>query len=436
MSRMNEIFEAGELFDGRYRLSALLSTAGGSADVWLAIDTNTVDDSASEDKATKVVIKVYRPRNIIDIEGEYQFRNEFKKVFNCHHENIIQPTYFSIYEDMPYLVLPYCPSGSSEVLIGAVQQEKDLWKYIYEVSSGLAYLHEHTPQIIHQDIKPANVLIDDNGNYAITDFGISAEMGGNAYVESEDKSGGTFAYMAPERFIEGTPPMPESDIWAFGATLYELITGDAPYGDYGGSKQKKSTSIPPIKHDIPDSIKQLIYACLSYNTKERPTARNIVDLVLKKRYSRSKKTMALIVGGIILAAVALTFYFTNKHTLNPEVHLNSLMNSADSIIASQINGIYNNDVEPSLETIAELKKSIVLFNKVIKDAPDNYDHKDSAIQKINTINQLIPLIEDYDYTNRLVENARITEMEDSVIKYSLVLENKKININHLIQQLK
>ncbi len=435
MLDINEIFENGELFDGHYKLLKSLSTSGGSADVWLAIDINTLDETGDETKATKVAIKIYRPKNIIDIEGEYQFRKEFKKVFGCHHGNIIQPTYFSIFEEMPYLVMPYCPSGSSEIYVGEMTKEADLWKYIYEVASGLAYLHEHTPQIIHQDIKPANVLIDDNGNYAITDFGISAEMGG-ADIDSEDETGGTFAYMAPERFLEDTPPMPESDIWAFGATLYELITGDVPYGNDGGSKQKKGAPIPPIKQDIPDSIKQMIYACLSYAPKERPTARGIVDTVLKKRYSNSKKKIALIVSVIVLIAIGLTFYFTSRNSVNPDTHLNSLIVSADSIVAIQINSIENNSGRPSIENVSELEKAIVLLNKVIIDAPEEYTKKDTVLSHINLISDLINQIEDYNYTNRLVENAQITEMEDSVAKYSLIREVQIININNLTQKLK
>ena len=155
MTYTNKTYKAGQLLDGHYKLLKLLSNAGGSADVWLAIDTNTVEESTDEDQATKVAIKIYRPKNIIDVEGEYQFRNEFKRVFGCHHENIIQPTYFNIYEGMPYLVMPYCPAGSSERLVGRLTDKTGLWKYIYEVASGLAYLHEHSPQIIHQDIKPA-----------------------------------------------------------------------------------------------------------------------------------------------------------------------------------------------------------------------------------------------------------------------------------------
>ena len=435
MLDINHIYETGKLFDGHYKLIDLLSTAGGSADVWLAIDVNTIDEANDESKATKVVIKIYRPKNLIDIEGEYQFRSEFKKVFNCHHENIIQPTYFSIYEEMPYLVLPYCPAGSSETLIGQIEKNDDIWKYIYEVSSGLAYLHEHTPQIIHQDIKPANVLIDDNGNYAITDFGISAEMGGTG-MDSEDESGGTFAYMAPERFIEGTLPMPESDIWALGATLYELITGDTPFGNDGGSHQEKDTAIPPIKQNAPEAVKDLIYSCLSFDPKSRPTARSIVDTVLKKRYSRSKKTIALIsiIGIIIVAGV--TAYLTSRNKTNPEDHLNSLVVRGDSISNAQFSIMEGSEPIDADVSIKELEKAIVLYNNVAKDAPEVYGKKQQVTEKIEITQQIIEELKEYDRAHYLAETAQQCEMEAEYVEYSIIKEKHKTTINQLIHKLK
>ncbi len=433
MLDINEIYENGKLFDGHYKLIESLSTAGGSADVWLAIDVNTIDETGDESKATKVAIKIYRPKNLIDIEGEYQFRNEFKKVFSCHHENIVQPTYFSIYEEMPYLVLPYCPSGSSEMLIGQFEKKDDLWKYIYEVSSGLAYLHEHTPQIIHQDIKPANVLIDDNGNYAITDFGISAEMGGTD-IDSEEDNGGTFAYMAPERFVEGTPPMSESDIWALGATIYELVTGDAPFGNDGGSKQERGTPIPPIKQDIPESIKELIYLCLSYDAKNRPTARSIVETVLKKRYSRSKKTIAIIsIIGIIIVA-GITAFLTSRNAANPEEHLNSLVARGDSIVNAQIAIIETTESIEAENSISELEKAIILYNNVTKDAPQEYKKRQLVADKIGIAKQIINELKEYDRARDLAEKARLAEMEEEFVEYSEIKENYKTSINQLIQK--
>ena len=91
---------------------------------------------------------------------------------------------------------------------------------------------------------------------------------------------------------------------------------------------------------------------------------------------------------------------------------------------------------PSGEYISELKEATVLLNKILKDAPASYSKKKKAHMKVKTIDELTSEAAEYDYTNRLVENAQITEMEDSVMKYSLVRDNIRIRINNLTQQLK
>lgn len=435
MLDINEIAASGQLFDGHYKLVSLLSAEGGSADVWLAIDVNTIDETGDENRATKVVIKIYRPKNLIDIEGEFQFRNEFKKVFGCHHENIIQPTYFNIFEERAYLVLPYCPSGSAEKYVGKLRLKEDLWKFIYEVASGLAYLHEHKPRIIHQDIKPANILIDDNGNYAITDFGISAEMGG-ADIHSDDDSGGTFAYMAPERFIDGTPPMAESDIWALGATLYELITGDVPFGDEGGSLQEKDSAPPVIKQEVPDLIKELIYACLAFEPKDRPSAREIVDSLLKRRYGKNKKliTWSLIVGIIIIAVIATILVLGGKNS--PAVQMNLLVARGDSILSSRFSIIESSESIDVETNVKELEKAIVIYTNVAKDAPADYEGGKYVQSRIESTKEMIKELEEYDRARDLTEKAQATEMEDLFVEYSIKRENQRTKILHLIQQLK
>ncbi len=114
MLDFEQLVESDELFDGRYKLLYPLSTDGATADIWLAVDTNTIDDdevsegSEDEEQGLKVAIKVYRPQNALDIEGIQRFRKEFKVVYNCQHSNLLHPFYFSIYKDTPYLVLPYC----------------------------------------------------------------------------------------------------------------------------------------------------------------------------------------------------------------------------------------------------------------------------------------------------------------------------------------
>lgn len=315
MLDIEKFADTGQLFDNHYKLIRPLNTEGGTADVWLALDTTTVSDKEALDKAPYlddaklselgllVAIKIYKPKNALDIEGERRFREEFVIVFNCNHANLIHPVYFSIFEETPYLVLPYCQRGSSELLIGSFMNDDDLWRYIHDVAAGLNYLHHCNPPIIHQDIKPANVLIDDSGNYAITDFGISAKrykgVRGNQDDDDYEEQSGTYAYMAPERFIDGNIPSAESDIWAFGATLYELLTGRVPFGEDGGLVQSDDKVSLPFKGiKISKDLKLLICACLSKDPSKRPTAEQLLNATNQKRFKLAKKSNSI---GMILA---------------------------------------------------------------------------------------------------------------------------------------
>lgn len=328
MLNIEELAKEETLFDGRYKLLRALNTDGGTADVWLAIDVNTIDnsdlldnnrilsESASEaSSGLMVAIKIYRPKNALDIEGEQRFREEYKIVHNCRHTNLLQPTNFSIFNGIPYLELPYCQNGSSELLIGKELSENDIWKYILDVSSGLAYLHACNPPIIHQDIKPANVLIDENQNYAITDFGISSKRGNSNEYYGDEENSGTLAYMAPERFLEGYTPMPESDIWALGATLYEIITGNVPYGEKGGESQlEDSIQVQPISKNIHSEIQRIIFSCLAKEPKDRPTAAQLTKMAELRKYAITAKGkyVRYVVGLCILSIVGLLFVLFGK----------------------------------------------------------------------------------------------------------------------------
>ncbi len=321
MLNIEEFAKTGQLFDQRYQLLRPLSTDGGTADVWLAVDTNTIDmpDMGDDDDARlevprtetglKVAIKVYRPKNALDIEGEQRFRDEYKIVFNCHHTHLLQPINFSIFHEMPYLVMPFCSHGSSAALIGQGVSNDELWRYIEHVASGLAYLHELTPPIIHQDIKPANVLIDDNGNYTITDFGISAKFGGFRHGYGEEESSGTLAYMAPERFVVGYQPMAESDIWAVGATLYEIITGQVPFGETGGVNQTSDTLRLAYPPGLSADIKKVVEACLSRDPRKRPTAQQLAAYgKAKKVPSKAMKVLKWALLPVVLIALGVVIF--------------------------------------------------------------------------------------------------------------------------------
>lgn len=378
MLDIQKLAKTGQLLDNHYRLIRPLSTDGGTADVWLALDANTVNDidelgdisQMSEEEISQigliVAIKIYRPQNALDIEGEQRFRDEYTIVFNCHHSNLIHPTHFSIWQETPYLVLPYCKLGSSEKAIGNMNDAEKQWKYILDVSSGLAYLHAQQPPIIHHDIKPANVLLDDNLNYSITDFGISSKRGYHDDDYLGEERSGTMAYMAPERFNTELEPMPASDIWAFGATLYEIITGSVPFGEEGGWAQvKNNAQVPEIPNIQPD-IQRLIQACLDPDPEKRPTAEEIAKSAEAQQFPLKKKRMW--VSMLIAAAIALvigivaTFFLAKPEPEVIEVEIEAQTVPPDSIYPEALTMLNSPDT-------LIMKQGLVLMDSL---SGDNY----------------------------------------------------------------
>lgn len=246
--------EENTLFDNRYKLLRLLGQ-GASAQVWLAADTLSGN--------LQVAVKIFVSQDELDSYGQRDFRNEFVTVYNINHQNLLTPTNYSVCDGTPYLVLPFCENGSITAMTGRCEEE-DVIKILHDVAAGLDYLHLHN--VIHQDIKPDNILIDDDLNFLVTDFGIA----GSREVANE-AVGGTRAYMAPERF-RGVSNA-KGDIWALGASAYEMITGYPPYGDHGGLVQSPSAPIPPIEDKKwSSSLLKLIYAMLDPNPDKRPSA--------------------------------------------------------------------------------------------------------------------------------------------------------------------
>ena len=267
----------------RYRLIRLLGQ-GGFSEVWLAEDTQA---------GLTVALKVYAPGKGLDEDGIKQFSGEFSLVFNLNHPNLLRPTHYDVYERMPYLIMPYCEQGSSIKMAGQID-EKTAWKFLHDVASGLAYLHTQKPPVIHQDIKPDNILMDKSGSFLITDFGISSKVRSTLRQivddeENESSGAGTMAYMAPERFSKDNLPIMAGDVWALGASLYELITGLPPFGAHGGLLLKGGADIPDASGQWSSQLKKLIQKCLQKDPWSRPKAKDIVKQA-KRRFNPEADT--------------------------------------------------------------------------------------------------------------------------------------------------
>ena len=273
------LLKENEIFDSRYNLKQMLGR-GGFSEVWLVEDTKVGNK--------KMALKIYAPGMGLDDDGVKLFSSEFELVYDLNHSYLLKPSHFDVYERSPYLVLPYCENGSAAKSAGRMT-EKEAWSFLHDVASGLAYLHEQKEPIIHQDIKPDNVLIDHNGKYLITDFGISSKARSTLRKSvGETKAGGTIAYMPPERFGKDNTPIKASDVWALGATLYELLTGDVPFGEHGGLIQKSGAEIPDLGKGYSKEMQKVVEKMLAVEPWNRPRASQIVEWT--ENYLKGKET--------------------------------------------------------------------------------------------------------------------------------------------------
>lgn len=252
--------QKGQLFHNRYILVSALGQ-GASAEVWKAKDTRANN--------LLVALKIFSEHSEMDTYGFQNFEREFTTVYNMKHSNLLPPTGYDICDGRPYLVMQYCDNGSCSGMVGRMD-ENDIIKFLHDVSAGLEYLHDHN--IIHQDIKPDNILLDDNCNYMVTDFGISVNSENDDMSDSSGMSGGTRAYMGPERF-EGVTNS-ASDMWSLGATAVELLTGNPPYGEHGGLLQAEGEPLPQLPKLQPE-VRDMIMSCLERDPAKRIKANEI-----------------------------------------------------------------------------------------------------------------------------------------------------------------
>lgn len=256
-------YSPGLLFDDRYLFEKFLGS-GSFGEVWLAKDKETELD---------VAIKIYIS---MDSAGLSEFRKEFQLSFELNHTNLLHANYLGVSADdnRPYLVMPFCPKGSVSKFAGKMD-EKQMWVFIRDVAAGLAFLHDQNPPIIHQDIKPDNILILKNGSYVISDFGISKQLKSSMRKSATLNSAGAVAYMGPERFSKQYHAVKASDIWSLGVTIYELIMDDLPFCGMGGSMQKQGADIPDLPEEFSEEMKIIFTSCLAKETWDRPSASQI-----------------------------------------------------------------------------------------------------------------------------------------------------------------
>lgn len=363
-------FKEGSIVAEHYELKRQLGQ-GSFGDVWLA--HNLLAD-------IDVAIKFY---GVLDSKGLEEFRNEFKVAYKLRHPNLLNINHFDVYANCPYLVMPYCANGSVNRHVGQMP-EPEIWKFILDVSGGLAFLHSQQPPIVHQDIKPDNILITSDGRYVISDFGISRSFRTKmSRTNNNISSSGTIAYMGPERFSEKPLVVLASDIWAFGMTLYELMTGDVLWEGMGGCVQLNGARIPTISGNFSPELINLVTACLAAETWNRPTAAQINEMATARLQGKPVTPLTIEPQAGKMKPEPSNNYYQNYQPSSPvinktpEEHTPANNKSGVHLSNNQRNGLII--AAAAFMVIALLSGLVMFFNK------QNEDHISKTRQHLDAL---------------------------------------------------
>src|SRR5690242_10913216 len=252
----------GTLFDGRYRVERRLGS-GGMANVYLAED---------QELGRRVAIKILNDRHAHDEQFVERFRREATHAAALNHPNIV-----SIYdrgeaEGTYYIAMEFLDGRSLKELIvtrgpAPVHVAID---YARQILAALRFAHRNS--IVHRDIKPHNVVVDDDGRLKVTDFGIA--RAGASQMTEVGSIIGTAQYLSPEQ-ARGAPVDPASDLYSLGIVLYELLTGTVPFtGETPveiAMKHLQATPEPPSakRPEIPPDLDKVVLRALAKNPAER-----------------------------------------------------------------------------------------------------------------------------------------------------------------------
>ncbi|KAG1803815.1 Pkinase-domain-containing protein [Suillus plorans] len=217
------------------------------------------------------------------------------------HPNIVQYLYSSVDDDFLNIFLEYVPGGSVTALLrsyGAFE-EPLVKNFVRQILQGLNYLHER--DIIHRDIKGANILVDNKGGIKISDFGISKKVDGNLLTGkrmNRPSLQGSVFWMAPE-VVKQTAHTSAADIWSVGCLVVEMLTGEHPWAQLTQMQaifKIGQSAKPAIPSDISSEAQDFLTKTFDLDHSARPSAGELLQhhwVAVKKHAGFSSKNTAL-----------------------------------------------------------------------------------------------------------------------------------------------
>jgi serine/threonine-protein kinase len=319
--------ELGSDFLG-YRIEELIGR-GGMGIVYRAYDLRL--------KRT-VALKLVTPELALDERFRERFARETELAMSLEHPNVVPIHDAGEVDGRLYLAMRLVPGRDLRQLLraeGALEPSRAL-AICDQVANALDAAH--TKALIHRDVKPSNVLLDESEHAYLADFGLTRRPEEHGARAGEGRSIGTPAYLAPEQ-LEGKPVDGRADVYSLGCLLYECLTGEPPFaGDSAlavawAHLEEKPPSASARNPDLPDAIDAVIRKALAKAPDGRyPTCAALVAdaeaaLGLRQRPTLRSRRLLLLAAGVILAlAAAVVAIAINRSQTTPQPQVGSAQN--------------------------------------------------------------------------------------------------------------
>lgn len=268
--------QASETLGDRYQIRAPIGS-GGAACVYLAFDPVM---------EREVAVKLFRPDELGVDETAEQFHCELKALGRLEHPHIL-PIYDSgAKNDVPFLIMRYADRGSfkDEIARGLPSMSR-IFTVFFQVGRALAYAHHHG--MLHRDVKPSNILVEESGDVYMADFSLAIIKDDPCATSASIRTRGTASYMAPEQWF-GDPLTSASDVYSLSATLFEAVTGVPPFADMPPQDIMKwiLTKTPPspaeVRPDLPAQLVETICTGMAKDPAQRYSTPLQLVAALKK----------------------------------------------------------------------------------------------------------------------------------------------------------
>src|SRR5215216_6082424 len=284
------------LVDGRYRIIRRLGS-GGMADVYCAEDTQL---------GREVALKLLYRRFAEDEEFVERFRREASSAAGLQHPNVVQVFDRGEWDGTYYIAMEFLPGRNLKQVVrdhGALDPSLAV-DVVLQILKAARYAHRHG--VIHRDIKPHNVIVDDEGRAKVTDFGI-ARAGASDMTETGSIMG-TAQYLSPEQ-AQGQAVSPQSDLYAIGIVLYELLTGRVPFDGESAVtialKQVAEVPVPPSSYNlaVPAELDAVVLRALEKDPAARFMSAEEFIVALESAADRIASGAAVGAGTVAFGAV-------------------------------------------------------------------------------------------------------------------------------------